>query len=195
MSASNNTVRQEIVGYVLQEPRRLETAAEIFHAFDAIRSEIIKGFALRLEQALVQALPVSEGWEIDAHWLKDKPLNQYTGLAIRRDSWDKGLAVTLEAQRRGAREWIIGAAGENAQCRENIKKHLDDKFGAGGQSQAWPWYRYLRQEWRAWDTGAALISLHQDGQGGIGEYLCSELVNMSLLVDTLFSPATPQKAP
>ena len=120
-------------------------------------------------------------------------LEKYTGLEVRRSTWDNGLYVGTEAEFGDAASWTIGVWGAEGYHHDGLPAVLAERWGLGKTSPRWPWYRYFSDtsefghwEFGDWRTGTAIIALRDGAAGDYGKRLCAMIVEIGKAVDGLF---------
>jgi hypothetical protein len=188
--------KEEIANYVLDRNHydRLKLTIEIHDAFDTIRTKIIRDFCQKIVKCLESALPAKEDWSVDAADLKRSPTRIFTGIGVRRKTWDEELCVRIEAEAWGPNGWIIGIQGkESGYQNGSLRALLNEKFGCGHESPRWPWYHFFddRTEFRDeglgnWTRSETLIAMHDGAGGEYSKRICERIIEIARVVDCFF---------
>jgi hypothetical protein len=172
---------------------RLKLLVDMHDSWETIRLQVINEFSTQFTRALSEALPASDGWSINAETMLTRPLEIYTGLEVRRSTWDAGLHVGIDAESSNAAAWIIGVWGDENYHHDRLPAALVEKWGAGKKSPRWPWYHFLsdtsefgHRELGDWRTGTAILALRDGATGDYGKRLCARIVEISKAVDNIF---------
>jgi len=190
----DEATKNAVADYVLDQydRERIKLFVDIYDSRETIRLRVINKFAEQLTGALSDALPVSDGWKVDADELLANPLERYSSLNVRRSTWtwDKEAYVSIEAQSVGAGDWVVGVRA--MQNRDRLRAAAIERWGQGKISNGWPWYRSLghgsefgSSELGDWRTGAAILALAEGSRGVYGKRLCDRIVEMSKTVDSV----------
>lgn len=147
--------KKVVLDFVLEKEENLKTALLIGSLYDDLRIKIISAFEEALTKELKKKL--DNDWVIEGF---QNPLESYARYSINKKSWNNKYRIAIEAQKSGAREFIIGVqkkpdAGEI----DGLKTMLDEKIGNGKSTQWWPWYRYVDERYRNWDDKEVLFEM------------------------------------
>lgn len=188
--------RKAVADYVLDQHdhERLKLLANMRDSWETIRLRVIGEFSRQIARAISDALPMSDGWLVDAQHLLTSPAEKYTGLGVRRSTWDEGLHVGIEAEAWGPASWIVGVWGKDGHHHARLAAVVIERWGQGRKSPTWLWYHYFSDsaefghgDLGDWRTGAAIIAMREGATGDYGKRLCERIVEMGEAVDVVFS--------
>lgn len=167
-------INKEVVDFILSDNKHIELAASINQVFDSVRSVIIKDFSIVLCNKLSKEFKSSEGWVIDFSLINADPFGAYTGMSIRNNNWPEKLYVSVEAQKKGALNWVYGiycnCDKKEFKKASDIQADINMNLSQGNTSNSWPWYRYSHKDWINWNTPKALSSMFDGENGEICSY-------------------------
>jgi len=167
--------------------------ATLHDAWEAIRLRVINDFSKQIGQKISYTLQKSDGWIVDAETFLSKPQDKYSGIGVRRSTWDEGLQIGIEAEAWGPASWVIGSWRREGYQHPKLAALLREKWGPGKQSETWLWYHYFgdgsefgHRELEDWRTGAAVVALRQGAAGIYGKRLCERIIDTAKTVDGVF---------
>jgi len=150
--------KQVVLEYVLGREENLKTALLVCSAYEDLKKTIISAFAEDLKRELEGAL--SAGWVVDFSPLINQPLDRWTGFSIWKETWGTRYGIGVEAQRSGARDFIIGVYKRKEERHiPDLKTALDDKVTYGKSNDWWVWWQWVSDHYRNWDSETTLVDM------------------------------------
>lgn len=147
-----------ILDFVLEREENLRMALLLGSVYDDLRIKIIAAFAEDLGKELKKSL--GQGWTVDVAPLMREPLARFTGFSVAKTTWSDRYGIWVEAQKQGAREFVMGVWKKpEANGIDDLKDLLDQHYGYGKSNQYWVWWQYVEDRYRNWDDEEVLTEM------------------------------------
>jgi hypothetical protein len=186
MTVESDLNRQEIVDFVLEEPKRFEMAMRLCECYEEIKEKTINNFEAKLKFEICKNFEVNIHGSFQDSWhsfaIHKKPWEQIRENVPTLPNSDKRyIRIVFEAGATGAKNFYIGVAGENVEIKklvfEALKKDYDVK---GGQNQKWPYYVNLKQ-YKSWDY----LTLAELNRPEAVEYFMNEINKINKIIEPI----------
>ena len=183
------TESSAVKDFVLAHPENVATALVVYKSWPEIAAEIKEDFLKLIHDKL------SEDTRFKCKWEYDEKKSQRSYIYIYPESWPKYsdpngeemfTSIYMRADYKGGNNWFISVSlsiPENEIHEKDIKKwkRLCDAFAKCGKKGggSWPWYEYVRSEYRYWDDlTPRLYQECQNGDGDITKYFVNKFKDM-----------------
>lgn len=174
--------RSTLVDFVRGSTDRMETAAAVYECWAEIKEQVVRAF--------YDALWRAEGDYGDGPWEGDWEYSDGRGSrgkcywSMSKEAWSadregNGTSIRLENDSQGPNGWFIGIHSPVALSEANANE-LQERLKSVAPTQTpedhWPWWIWVDEKWRNWDS--IIPALHKEIKepGGITRYFVDKLV-------------------
>jgi hypothetical protein len=169
----------EIVNFVTADDKRARLALKIILSQDDIRRRLQASFTQRLIAALEnRAKNLGSSWCIINEWI-DGP-RQYKNLGLKKKTWISNFGVVIQPDQ-DYNGFGIGVFWTGPHQKERVfskLKSLHERKGFSGKTaDNWPYYFYIKQQYRDWRPFSNLASICLGTEAL--DYICTEILALA----------------
>ena len=183
--------------YVLLDTEKLETAGIVYQSWPAIRDKVCLKFLERLGLMIKKKARTIWG---DVHVkVEYTPGTKYGNqIGLYRDCWvyegegstsDRCTKICLQNDDKGPNGWILGVASpkpknemtsKEKKRRGELDAELSEKLGSNRSSGWWPWWNWVEEDKRNWDSLVPELHKENEDNGGeITEYFVDRFIEIA----------------
>jgi hypothetical protein len=148
-----------IAEHALENADNLKIAAKVGLAFPAIKERIIREFISSLKGALEERL--GNSWAVEDSW-SENPLARGSYIAAFKTKWREDASIGLNCEKPGPSEldfFIYLGKRLKTPLASELRDALDKHYAHGQRFGNNPWWKWVEQPYRDWNTEDALLRL------------------------------------
>ena len=161
---------REEIDLFLAQPENVEATATVVERWPEVRASVVEQFARHLRAKLESATNRGLVCVTDV----TGEVRKYQSIWLFREdpAWrDKTVEIRMEAQGERLKDWIIGVRAKDRAVRDALEGALKTPLGRARSSDAWPWYKYIRQwgklgrDFASWYDPGVVTKLAREARG------------------------------
>ena len=162
-TTESNTVKD----FVLDNPENMATALAVYQSWPAIAARIKRDFLKLIHDKLKEDADLPEDTEVNYDY-GEKKFDSY--IFITRKNWlpyrdskgqEQNTTIYMKAESKSGTDWAIGVSSVSTddvdEKDKERRQRLQNVFAKhGGQTNTWPWWEWIEDEYRRWDAHAEI---------------------------------------